>query len=50
MYFGSDKMVIIKNDVEVIDQEWMELILEARDMGLSINAVREFLSQQEVMS
>jgi antagonist of SinR len=50
MYFGSDKMVIIKNDVEVIDQEWMELILEARDMGLSINVVREFLSQQEVMS
>jgi len=43
-------MLIAKSDVEVIDQEWMELILEAKDLGLSIKAVRDFLSQQEVMS
>ena len=43
-------MIITKNEAEVIDQEWMELILEAKDLGLSINAVRDFLSQKEVMS
>ena len=46
---GVRKMVITKSEVEVIDQEWMELILEAKDLGLSIKAVRDFLSQQEVI-
>ncbi|MFP5112257.1 anti-repressor SinI family protein [Bacillaceae bacterium C204] len=36
-------MVITENNVEVIDQEWMALILEAKDLGLSIEAVRDFL-------
>ncbi|MEH7307989.1 anti-repressor SinI family protein [Neobacillus drentensis] len=36
-------MVIIESDVEVIDQEWMALILEAKELGLSIEAVRDFL-------
>ncbi|MCM3115867.1 anti-repressor SinI family protein [Neobacillus sp. MER 74] len=36
-------MVITKNEFEVIDQEWIALILEAKDLGLSIEAVRDFL-------
>ncbi len=40
---GVSKMVITKSEVEVIDQEWMALILEAKDLGLSIEAVRDFL-------
>jgi DNA-binding transcriptional MerR regulator len=39
-------MVITKNEVDVIDQEWMELILEAKDLGLSIEAVRDFLAKR----
>ena len=42
-------MLIAKSDVEVIDQEWLELILEAKDLGLSVKAVRDFLSEQEVI-
>lgn len=36
-------MVITEDNVEVIDQEWMALILEAKGLGLSIEAVRDFL-------
>ncbi|WHY78733.1 anti-repressor SinI family protein [Neobacillus sp. WH10] len=46
-------MFIRERDVDVIDQEWMELILEARDLGLSIEDVRNFLypdSQKEASS
>lgn len=53
MYFRSEKMFIRERDVDVIDQEWMELILEARDLGLSIEDVRNFLypdSQKEASS
>jgi len=39
-------MIITKGEVEVIDQEWMALILEAKDLGLSIEAVRDFLANQ----
>lgn len=31
---------------EVIDQEWLELILEAREIGLSISEIREFINQK----
>lgn len=37
--------MITERDVNVIDQEWMALILEARELGLSIADVREFLHQ-----
>ncbi|WP_256358252.1 anti-repressor SinI family protein [Bacillus sp. sid0103] len=36
-------MVITESKVDVIDQEWIALILEAKDLGLSIEAVRDFL-------
>ncbi|PLS05791.1 hypothetical protein CVD27_08785 [Neobacillus cucumis] len=46
MYFGSVSVVVITvKDVDVIDQEWQELILEARKLGLSIEDVRDFLTQ-----
>jgi DNA-binding transcriptional MerR regulator len=39
-------MVITESKVDVIDQEWMALILEAKDLGLSIEAVRDFLANK----
>ncbi|MEH7075596.1 anti-repressor SinI family protein [Neobacillus drentensis] len=39
-------MVITGSNVEVIDQEWMALILEAKDLGLSIETVRDFLTTE----
>ncbi|EKN70020.1 hypothetical protein BABA_07386 [Neobacillus bataviensis LMG 21833] len=38
-------MVITEREVDVIDQEWMALILEAKDLGLSIEDVRDFLNR-----
>ncbi|WP_081825381.1 anti-repressor SinI family protein [Bacillus sp. UNC41MFS5] len=40
-------MVITESKVEVIDQEWIALILEAKDLGLSIEAVRDFLVSEK---
>jgi DNA-binding transcriptional MerR regulator len=31
--------------VESLDQEWIDLILHALDMGMSIEEVRQFLSR-----
>jgi hypothetical protein len=39
-------MVITESKVEVIDQEWMALILEAKELGLSVEAVRDFLAEK----
>ncbi|MFJ7725002.1 anti-repressor SinI family protein [Neobacillus sp. NPDC097160] len=38
-------MVITERDVDVIDQEWMALIFEAKELGLSIEDVRDFLNR-----
>ncbi|WP_338449605.1 anti-repressor SinI family protein [Niallia oryzisoli] len=35
-------MVSLENG-QVLDQEWLELIKEAQDLGLSIEEVRDFL-------
>jgi len=46
-------MIITEREVDVIDQEWMALILEAKELGLSIEDVRDFLnrdSQEEPVS
>lgn len=32
---------------EVMDEEWMALIIEARNIGLSIKEIREFLTKCE---
>ncbi|WP_074432762.1 anti-repressor SinI family protein [Neobacillus jeddahensis] len=37
-------MVITERDVEVIDQDWMALIVEAKELGLTIEDVRDFLT------
>ncbi|MBO0958749.1 DNA-binding anti-repressor SinI [Neobacillus sp. MM2021_6] len=30
-----------------IDEEWLRLILEAKELGLSIQAIQAFLNQKE---
>ncbi|MGG1676319.1 anti-repressor SinI family protein [Neobacillus sp. NRS-1170] len=41
-------MVITERKMDVIDEEWMGLILEAKELGLSLEEVREFLNQHQV--
>lgn len=43
-------MVITEKEMDVVDQEWMELILEARKIGLSIEDVRNFLTPDDLKS
>ncbi|MBT2659360.1 MULTISPECIES: anti-repressor SinI family protein [Bacillaceae] len=43
-------MVITEKEMDVVDQEWMELILEARKIGLSIEDVRNFLTHDDLKS
>ena len=45
LYFWGEKMVITESEANVIDQEWMALILEAKELGLSIEDVRDFINQ-----
>jgi DNA-binding transcriptional MerR regulator len=32
--------------VEELDQEWLDLMLEARNLGISIDEIREFLQKE----
>ncbi|MFK2825964.1 anti-repressor SinI family protein [Bacillus sp. B190/17] len=32
-------------DKNGLDKEWVELILHARDLGITVDEIREFLSQ-----
>jgi Anti-repressor SinI len=51
LYFGRvNGKMITEKDVDVVDNEWKELILEARKLGLSIEDVRNFLTHHEVKS
>ncbi|NRD78115.1 DNA-binding anti-repressor SinI [Bacillus sp. BRMEA1] len=38
-------MMLAEKELQAIDEEWLELIQEARAIGLSIEEVREFLNQ-----
>lgn len=49
MYLGVKIMIITEREVDVIDQEWMALILEAKELGLSLEEVRDFISQQDAL-
>jgi DNA-binding transcriptional MerR regulator len=47
MYFGGDMVERIKRNVEELDKEWIQLIIEARDLGIDINKVKEFLKEKK---
>ncbi|MFJ7724757.1 anti-repressor SinI family protein [Neobacillus sp. NPDC097160] len=38
-------MLMTDREVTDIDKEWLELILEAKELGLSIETVQAFLHQ-----
>ncbi|MFC7321839.1 anti-repressor SinI family protein [Halobacillus campisalis] len=35
-------------DVKTLDVEWVELIEEARNLGLSVEEIREFLQSEKI--
>ncbi|WP_246145604.1 anti-repressor SinI family protein [Bacillus rubiinfantis] len=40
-------MIVQENEVEVMDLEWLALIVEAKEMGLTVEEVQIFLKQNE---
>jgi DNA-binding transcriptional regulator YhcF (GntR family) len=44
MYFGGKNLIIEKAIFEELDTEWMQLIMEALEMGINKEEIREFLS------
>lgn len=42
-YFGGKNLISEKAIIEELDQEWTQLIMEAIEMGLKIEEIREFL-------
>jgi hypothetical protein len=47
-HFRRKNMNVSESDVTVIDKEWFALILEAKELGLSVETIKSFLKQNEV--
>jgi hypothetical protein len=47
-HFRRKNMNVSESDVTVIDKEWFALILEAKELGLSVETIKSFLKQDEV--
>jgi DNA-binding transcriptional MerR regulator len=41
-------VVKIDNTIDVMDEEWMALILEAKELGITKETIRDFLNQNGV--
>jgi DNA-binding transcriptional MerR regulator len=41
-------MNLTMGEMETVDKEWLALILEAKEMGISIEEVRDFFVQNGV--
>ncbi|MFS0822770.1 anti-repressor SinI family protein [Bacillus sp. 1P02SD] len=37
---------MVKVENETLDQEWVDLILEALDMGISVNEIKAFFAEK----
>jgi uncharacterized protein (UPF0335 family) len=48
MYFGGDMVERMKGNVSELDKEWIQLIMEARVLGMDINMVKEFLEEKKM--
>jgi DNA-binding transcriptional MerR regulator len=46
LYFGGKKVIKEKAIFEELDTEWMTLILEALEIGLNTDEIREFLNNK----
>jgi hypothetical protein len=48
MYFGGDMVEGSKGYLAELDKEWIQLIMEARVLGIDINMVKEFLEEKKL--
>jgi hypothetical protein len=47
-HFRRKNMNVSESEVAVIDNEWFVLILEAKELGLSVESIKSFLKKNEV--
>lgn len=47
MYFGGDRVNRNMDWLKDLDTEWIQLIMEAKNLGIDISTVREFLNGNE---
>nr|WP_174732838.1 anti-repressor SinI family protein [Mesobacillus harenae] len=43
-YFGGNKVIKEKSVPEELDSEWMQLIMEALELGIDKEEIRQFLN------
>jgi hypothetical protein len=47
-HFRRKNMNVSESEVAVIDNEWFVLILEAKELGLSVESIKSFLKKNGV--
>jgi DNA-binding transcriptional MerR regulator len=48
MYFGGDMLNSNKGFLAEFDKEWVQLIMEAKNLGVDISVVKEFLNNNNL--
>lgn len=48
MYFGGDRVNRNMEWLKDLDTEWMQLIMEAKKLGIDLSTVRDFLNGNEI--
>jgi DNA-binding transcriptional MerR regulator len=48
MYFGGDMLNSKTSFLAELDKEWIQLIMEAKKLGVDISDVREFLNKNNL--
>lgn len=45
LYFGGKKVARVQGNTRELDREWIQLIMEAKELGLDKKEIRTFLNQ-----
>lgn len=45
LYFRGDNLVKTEKDLQEIEKEWVALILEAKNLGIGKETIRNFINQ-----
>lgn len=48
MYFGGDMVERITGNLAELDKEWIQLIMEAKVLGIDISVVKDFLEANKL--
>jgi hypothetical protein len=46
MYFGGDMLTRANDNLPKLDTEWIQLMMEAKMIGMEISVIRDFLKEK----